>query len=77
MSVGTQAIYYRLERIEPRAPKPGDRGIEIANASVGSCGLCGQIICGMGGSPDMVCLPCGDAMQRVLLKTCVIRTDEP
>ena len=56
--------------------KPADGEFVIANASVGSCGLCGRPITGMGGQPNMICLSCGDQLLRGNLRTCV-KWEEP
>ena len=61
--------YFRLEKVT--IYKPTSDEFVIANASVGSCGLCGTMITGMDGGPDMVCLSCGEALMRGELKTCV------
>jgi hypothetical protein len=62
--------FYELTRVVVYQPEPGQ--LRIANASVGRCGLCGCVITGMGGSPNMVCLPCGDRLQTGELTGCVV-----
>ena len=54
--------FYELRRVTIFKPAEGD--FAIANASVGSCGLCGRVVTGMGGDPSMVCLSCGDELLR-------------
>lgn len=50
--------YYVLTPIYP--PQPGE--FRIANASVGTCQLCGEVATGMGGSNNDVCLRCAEVV---------------
>ncbi len=61
--------YYELKEITILKPKPGE--FRLVNAAVGSCGLCSAIITGMGGSPHMICIKCGDLLQAGKLRGCV------
>ena len=63
--------YYRLVRETVHKPQKDEFRIE--NASLGFCGLCGTCITGMGGNSNMVCINCGDMMQRGQLRACVVR----
>ena len=66
--------FWELRRVT--VYKPADGEFVIANASVGQCGLCGRPVTGMGGSPNMICLSCGDELLRGSLRTCV-KWDKP
>lgn len=46
--------YYVLQPVYP--PEPG--AFSIVNASVGICGLCGEVATGMGGSNNQICVRC-------------------
>lgn len=53
-----QPEYDVLQPVHP--PEPGE--FLFLNASVGFCGLCGNIACGMGGSNDIVCVRCAEVV---------------
>lgn len=67
--------YYELLRVTINKPEPGE--FIMANASIGGCALCRAIICGMGGTSGMVCVPCGDDLKGGRLAGCVIRDKAP
>jgi hypothetical protein len=52
--------YYVLTPVYP--PKSGE--FAIANASIGTCQLCGGIATGMGGSNGDVCLRCAEVVMK-------------
>jgi hypothetical protein len=67
----TLRYFYLTEYVEPP-----ERGFQLATAAVMFCGLCGDMIDGMGGPGPNICDRCGDAFNAGHLKGCV-RWDGP
>lgn len=66
------AEWYELRLVAAAEPKPGE--LLIASAAVRACGLCGEMIDGMGGpGHGSICVPCGQALLRGNLRGTVRR----
>lgn len=53
--------------------KDDPNGFRFATAAILGCGLCGEVIDGMGGPGNgIVCIRCGDELRHGRLKTAVV-----
>lgn len=73
MSESEKPEYYELVPVYP--PKPGE--FVIANASVGTCGLCGGIATGMGGSDNQICVRCAEVVLNRKARGAIVWEDTP
>jgi hypothetical protein len=63
-------VFYELQKI---TIKEDPNAFRIATAAILSCGLCGEMIDGMGGPGDgVVCVKCGDELRKRRLVGAVV-----
>lgn len=70
--MGNNVEWYELQRVMTTRSESS-----FATAAIRSCGLCGNMIDGMGGPGyGSICIPCGDALRKGKLRGAV-KWDDP